>query len=123
MDLEIKNILKKVFPIDIIIMALAFMISSIFFKEYRYIVVTGLILSMLNFIVNGISTNYILLKSKEQFLIVISSAFRIIITLCIVIFVCGNDKFKYIAIISGYTLHYLAVIIYGLTAGNEKGSD
>ncbi|AJA49626.1 ATP synthase I chain [Clostridium pasteurianum DSM 525 = ATCC 6013] len=123
MDLEIKDIVKKVLPIDIIIIVLVFIISCIFYKTYRYIVIAGLILSILNFIVNGITTNYILLKSKEKFLIILSSAFRIIITLCIVVIICGNDKFKYIAIIAGYTLHYLAVIIFGLTAGNKKGSD
>lgn len=123
MGAEIKGILKKVLPIDIIIMVLVFIISYIFYKTYRYIIITGLILSILNFIVNGITTNYILSNAKEKFLVILSSAFRIIITLCIVIFVCSSDKFKYIAIIVGYTLHYLAVIIYGLTAGNKKGSD
>lgn len=115
MDEEVKFILKRVFFLDIIIVVLAFGISYVFYKPYDYIVVVGLILAALNFLGNAVSTSFILAKSSNKFLTVLISAFRIIITLCIVLVLCGNDKFKYIAIIMGYTLHYIAVIIHGLT--------
>lgn len=123
MRLEVKNILKKVLYIDIIIMVIVFIISYKFYKPYQYVVIIGLVLSALNFIVNAVTTNYILDNSGKKILVILSSAFRIIITLGIVIILCSSDKFKYIAIIIGYTLHYLAVILYGLTTANKKGSD
>lgn len=123
MGLEVKNILKKVFYIDIVIIAIVFIISYKFYKPYQYVVIIGLLLSALNFMANAVTTNYILAKSGKKIIIVLSSAVRIIITLGIVIILCNSDKFKYIAIIIGYTLHYLAVILYGLTTGIKKGSD
>ncbi|SMC28137.1 ATP synthase protein I [Clostridium acidisoli DSM 12555] len=115
MDSEVKFILKRVFVIDIIIAVLAFIISYVFYKPYDYIIIVGLILAAFNFVLNAISTSFILSISGKKFLTILISAFRIIITLCIVIILCGNDKFKYIAIIIGYTLHYIAVILHGLT--------
>lgn len=115
MDSEVKFILKRVFCIDIIIAIVAFIISYVFYKPYDYIVVVGLLLAALNFLGNAVSTSYILSKSSNKFLTVLLSAFRIIITLGIVILLGGNDKFKYIAIIIGYTLHYVAVVIHGFT--------
>jgi ATP synthase protein I len=115
LDSEVKFVLKRVFFFDIIIAVAAFIISYVFYKPYDYIVIVGLILAGFNFVFNAISTSLILQTSGKKFLTVIMSAFRIIITLCIVIGICGNDKFKYIAIIIGYTLHYIAIIFHGFT--------
>jgi ATP synthase protein I len=117
---EVKLVLKRVLFFDIIIAVISFIISYVFFKPYDYIVIVGLILAGFNFVFNAISTSFILSLSGKNFLTVLMSAFRIIITLCIVIVICGNDKFKYIAILAGYTFHYLAIIFYGLTAKENK---
>lgn len=110
-----KQILKKVYIFDIIIAIISFIISYVFFKAYDYLVVIGLFLSAFNFLINAITTTVILSRKGSKVQAVLASAVRIIITLCIVIILCGNDKYKYIAIIIGYTLHYLAVTLYGLT--------
>jgi ATP synthase protein I len=115
LDSGVKFILKRVFAFDIIIAVLAFSISYVFYKPYDYIIIVGLILATSNFVLNAISTSIIISKSGKKIFTVLLSAFRIIITLCIVIILCGNDKFKYIAILIGYTLHYIAVILHGLT--------
>lgn len=118
MELEVRLTLKRVFSFDIAIMVMAYVVSHVFFKSYEYIVILGLILSTANFTCNAFTTSYLLSQSKNKSLTVFISAFRIIITLSIVILLCGNDKFKYIAIIAGYTLHYLAIILHGLTLKN-----
>lgn len=110
-----KQILKKVYIFDIIIAIISFIISYVFFKTYDYLVVTGLFLAAFNFLINAITTTVILSSGGKKMQAIIASAVRIIITLCIVIVLCGNDKYKYIAMIIGYTLHYLAVTLYGLT--------
>jgi ATP synthase protein I len=115
LDSEVKFVLKRVFFFDIIIAVVAFIISYVFYKPYDYIVIVGLILAGFNFVFNAISTSFILSTTGKKFLTVLISVFRIIITICIVIVLCGNDKLKYIAILMGYTLHYIAVILHGLT--------
>ncbi len=115
MTKELKNILKKVYGIDVIIAAIAFIITFVYFRYFSFVIIIGILLAALNFFVNALTTDVILSKMGKKTYVFLGSAIRIIITIIIVILVCSTDKYKYIFLIIGYTLHYLAVILYGLT--------
>lgn len=119
MNAQVKTILKKVTIFDIIIAIISGMISYFLFKKYDYIVVIGLLMAVLNFVLNAITTNYILITMGKKMLSVLGSAVRIIITFSIAIILCKNNIYNFIAFLIGYSLHYIAVIFYGITVKNE----
>ena len=114
--MQVKTILKKVIKFDIIITVISAIVSYFLFREYDYVVIVGLIMAVINFILNAITTNYVLVIMGRKTLSVFASAVRIIITFSIAIMLCKNNRYNFVAFLIGYSLHYMAVILYGITA-------
>jgi ATP synthase protein I len=79
-------------------------------------VIIGLVMAVLNFQLNAITTNYILITKGSKILSVLGATVRIIITFSIAILLCKNNKYNFIAFLIGYSLHYVAVVFYGIAA-------
>jgi len=116
---DLKIILKKVIAIDVVIAILTSILSLEFFKPYTYVVIIGIVMAIINFILNAVTTNYLLSIGGNRFLIVFSSAVRIIVTIGIILLLYKNNNYNIIAFMVGYTLHYVAIILYGVTTTSK----
>ncbi|MDF2503799.1 ATP synthase subunit I [Clostridium sp.] len=123
MDTEVKNILNKIISFDIIIAIIVGILSSIIFKSYTYMIIIGLLMAALNLILNSIITTYAFKDKVNRVLGPLGSVVRIILTASIVILICKNNRFNFVAFFIGYTLHYISIVFYGITIKNQKGSD
>jgi len=115
--------LKKILSIDCIIILFASIMSTIMIKEYASVMIIGLFMSIINFIFNAVFTYYTFVKTEKKIHNVMGAAIRVFITIIVAILLYNNDEYNLFAFLAGYTLHYLAIIIYGFTIKNEKGSD
>lgn len=115
MEGELKIILKKVITIDVVIAILVSILSLEFFKPYTYVVIIGLAMAIINFILNAVTTSYFLAAGGFKFFIILASAVRVIITIGIILLLYKNNNYNIIAFMVGYTLHYVAIMFYGLT--------
>ena len=122
MDRETKEMLKTVAIFDGIILFLTIGISMILFKNYRLVIIIGLVLAIMNFMLNAIVTNYTFAMTGKKAIYILGSVVRIIITVTIAVIIC-NSIHNFVAFLIGYSLHYLAVILYGITRKNKKGCD
>lgn len=109
-----KNVLKNVGKIDIVIAIIVLIFSFQFYRSYTFIVIIGLVMAIINFIFNAVTSSYLLSIGGKKNLIILSSAIRIIITIGIILLLYKNNKYNIVAFIAGYTLHYVAIIIYGV---------
>lgn len=123
MDKQTKKMLKRILLIDRIIVILTLIISMIIIREYAFVIMIGLLMSITNFIVNAIVTYYAFTTAKKQIYNILGSACRVIVTTIVAVSLYNNDKYNLLAFIGGYILHYVAIVIYGITLKNEKGSD
>ena|GEM_PF-600603 len=121
-----REMLKKVIIYDIVILLLAFIISLIFYQGYQFVVIIGLIIALVNFILNAVITNYSIMVAGNRVFLLLGTIIRIILTAAIAIMLCKENINNMIAFLIGYSLHYIAVVFYGATRGtkkNKKGSD
>lgn len=123
MDKQTKGMLKKILSIDSIIILFASIISTITIKEYASVMIIGLFMSIINFNFNAVFTYYTFVKTEKGIHNVLGAAIRVFITIIVAILLYNHDEYNLFAFLAGYTLHYLAIIIYGFTIKNEKGSD
>jgi ATP synthase protein I len=123
LEKETKEMLKKIIMFDMVIIMLTIIISMLIFKQYVFIIIFGVFMAVINFISNAIVTNYTLIKTGKRIFSILGAAARVIITFIIAVILTKNNKFNLIAFLGGYSLHYIAVIIYGMTLKNMKGSD
>lgn len=120
MDNDTKQMLKKVTIYDFIILVLVTIISVIKFKEYAIIIVVAVIMSLANFVLNALITNYMLKVKGQHLLYILAAVGRVLITAVIAVLLCGKDMNSYLAILIGYSLHYIAVTFYGVTRVTQK---
>lgn len=120
MNEQLKTMIKKVFLADVVIAIIVGIVASILFKSYTFVLLIGLILALINFILNAAVSNYVVAQGGSKILNIFGIGFRVIFTVIIAIILCGNDRNKYLAILLGYTFHYFAIIFYGLTAKENK---
>jgi ATP synthase protein I len=107
-------ILTNVLKIDIFIGIAIGILCLMFFTNYTFALVIGLSVAFVNFVANAVTTGSIVAAGKGKLWIMISSAVRIVITICIVLLLYSNNKYNFIAFIVGYSFHYVAVILNGL---------
>ncbi|MBN7773074.1 ATP synthase subunit I [Clostridium aminobutyricum] len=125
MNKDTKEMLKKVTGYDIVILIAAALISIMNFKEYTAIVIIAIILSLANFLLNAFLANYMLQAKAKKAFYVLGAAGRVMVTVAIAVLLCRNDTMSYLAFLIGYSLHYMAVILYGVTRVmlRKKGSN
>lgn len=115
--------LKIVLLTDSVILLLAAVISFLLFRNYTSIVIIGLILAMLNFVLNAVITSYSFVMTGRKIFFILGSLARIAITVTIALLLCKTNLYNFVAFLTGYSVHYIAVILYGLTRKNKKGSE
>lgn len=114
------EMLKKVILYDAIIILISFMISIIYFREYTPIIVIGIIIAVINFLLNTVITNYSMKVSGGAILIILGAFARIALAGGFVIVIYNGDKMNIIAYLIGYSLHYISIIIYAAARGHKK---
>lgn len=123
MGKETTRMLKIVLLTDSVILLLAAVISFLLFRNYTSIVIIGLILAMLNFVLNAVITSYSFVMTGRKIFFILGSLARIAITVTIALLLCKTNLYNFVAFLTGYSVHYIAVILYGLTRKNKKGSE
>lgn len=119
MDKDTKEMLKKVFIYDVIVLALALAISMLFFQKYAFIIITGLVIAEFNFVLNALITNHTLRNKGNAAFHIIGAMIRVGITVSVVAIFFGNNIYNLVAFLTGYTLHYLVITFYGVTRGKK----
>ena len=119
MSKDTYEMLKRVILCDVIIILLSFIISIIYFKEYTAIIIIGIIISVINFLLNAVITNYSMKIPGGAILIVIGALARVGIAGAFAVILYNNNMGNIIAYIIGYSLHYISIIA-GVTARGHK---
>jgi len=113
------EMLKRVILYDLIIILLSLVISAMFFKEYTAIIMIGIIIALVNFLLNSVITNYAMKLSGGAILIVVGALARVAIAGAFAVILYNNNMGNIIAYIIGYSLHYISVIAGATTRGHK----
>lgn len=122
MDQNIKKMLKVVTICDVIVaLVICTLILIIVNYNYSLILLFGIATAVFNFFLSTVTADFVVAKQAgNKMLIVISSAFRVILVCAISILLYKLYKYYLIAYIAGYSAHFIALIIYGLLLKNEE---
>lgn len=123
MGKETREMLKIVLIFDNLILFFTIVTSLIFLKNYMLIIIVGMIMAILNFVLNAIITNYTFVMTGKKIFYLLGSVVRIIITVSVALLLCKSNLYNFIVFLIGYSLHYIAVVLYGITRKNKKGCD
>lgn len=111
MSSDIVEMLKKVFLCDAIITLLSLVVSILFLREYTAALIIGILAAIVNFLLNSVITNYSMKLAWGSIFIVLGSLARVSIAVALAVVLYRGNAFNIIAYITGYSLHYIAVII------------
>lgn len=112
---NVPEVLRIILKFDIIIIVFSFLFTILLFREYVLAVMVGIVIAIFNFVLNSFMTYYLVRENKGKALHSLGSMFRIIIALVAAIAVYNNNGLNILSFIIGYNLHYLAIILYGIT--------
>lgn len=116
---------KKVFWINFRIGLVLLFLSFLRFREYTLALGIGMVVSFINFFINGILTTWLIPKLgvRYYFIHVLGFFFRIPIISLIGYIVFTYNKYNVIAYMLGYTLHLIGVFVYSYrsNATYERG--
>jgi ATP synthase protein I len=107
--------LKKVITGDAVITFITLIVSILFFKEYTAAAVIGIIIAIVNFLLNAVITNYSMKITGSAVLIVLGALVRVAIAGVFAVILYSGDMLNIAAYLIGYSLHYLS-IIFGAAA-------
>lgn len=118
---DLRDMFKKIIIFDVILAAILYWTTNMFFRNYSLIVLLGLIVAFITFIFNGILTRYALLnkKDKYQLIALIGFVIRVLAVCGIATAVFNHNKFNVIAYIFGYSAQFISIILYGINMKNE----
>lgn len=116
MQNDLKDIFRKVIILDVILGIILTVLVQYIFKKYSLIFLGGLVLALINFIINGIITEYMLLKKKNKYVMVTSIGVfvRVAIVCSIAIALYRIDRFNVVAYMLGYSCHFISLTLYGI---------
>ncbi|MEL7655134.1 MAG: ATP synthase subunit I [Bacillota bacterium] len=112
------EILKKVICYDAVITLLSLIVSIIFFREYAAAVIIGIIIAVVNFLLNAVITNYSMKIAGSAILIVFGALSRVAIAGAFAVILYHGNMLNVAAYLIGYSLHYISII--GATARVHK---
>ena len=115
MDKDTKEMLKKVIIYDILISAIILAISLTLFQNYVSVLIIGLIMAVMNFILNAVITGYIIRLGGNTSFYILGAMIRIVATAAVVVLLAENNIYNVIAFLIGYSSHYVAVFYFGVT--------
>lgn len=115
MDKDTKEMLKKVIIYDILISVIILVVSLALFRNYVYVLIIGLIMALINFILNAVITGYIIRLGGNASFYILGAMIRIVTTAAVVVLLAENNIYNVIAFLIGYSSHYVAVFYFGAT--------
>lgn len=118
---DLQYMLRKVILFDIILALILGGTTYYFFKNYVFIVLFGLSLAIISFVLNGIITEYILLKKtgKYKTVALISYLIKIVTISGIAVILFNQNKLNVIAYMLGYSSHFISLTLYGISLKNQ----
>jgi hypothetical protein len=116
---EVKSMLRKVTFYDFLV---GYVIASILYftyREYVWMFLSGLVISVINFITGGIITQRVLLKNKEPGIFFVLLKFLRIFLICAVPFIFYRYNMNWVIVYAlGFTSHFIALILYAVLSKN-----
>lgn len=121
MNEDLQQTLKKIITFDLIITIIVLIATTFIFKSYRLIILLGLAISLINFVLNGIITEYSMNYKRDSFTFInfLGFVFRVIVVCGIALMLFQYNKFNVIAYMFGYTLQFVSLTVYGLNTKNN----
>ena len=110
MNKDTLKLLKKIILFDVVIALLSLVISTIFFRAYTAAVMIGIIIAVINLLLNAVITNYSMKIAGGPILIVFGSLARVAVAGAFAVILYRGILLNIIAYLIGYSLHYIAVI-------------
>lgn len=103
--------LKKVVIYDAVLIAASFVLSIAFFREYTAAVVVGILVAVVNFLLNAVITNYSMKTAGSAILIVLGALARIAVAGAFAVILYRGNMLNIAAYLIGYSLHYVSIIM------------
>lgn len=113
------TMLRKVMFYDGVILVLSIIVSMIFFREFTAAIVIGIAVAFFNYLMNTVITGYAMKASKGAFWILFGAVARIAIAGAFAFILYNNNRYNVIAYITGYSLHYVAMVISATSQRNK----
>lgn len=107
--------LKKTIIYDVALIAVSFVLSILFLREYTVAVVVGLLIAVVNFLLNAVITNYSMKIAGGAFLVVLGALGRVAIAGVFAVVLYRGNMYNVAAYLIGYSLHYVSIIIGAVT--------
>ncbi|MFR1709880.1 MAG: ATP synthase subunit I [Clostridium sp.] len=123
MNKECLDIIKIVGLFDFIIGIIVSLILMLFFNWISWFFLFGIVCSFINFIVNSLTTQMIIMKDKrfKGLLILLSYVVRIGLVCGISLAIIRKSEVSFFIFIAGYTAQLIAVLCYGFTLRSQEG--
>lgn len=123
MDANVRAMLRSIIKYDIIIAIITVIGFFMIFKkaDYDAVIILGLLVSMVNFIMNAYFSSYGMSNKKGQLFILAGAVIRIAFAAVVAVVLFKINKYYTIVFLAGYSLHYLAAVTYALSI-KKKGS-
>ena len=110
MSKDTLEMLKKVILYDAVITILSFIASILFFREYTAAVIIGIIIAVINFLLNAVITSYSMKLSGSAVLVVLGALARVAIAGAFAVILYRGNMLNIAAYLIGYSLHYISII-------------
>ena len=110
--------LKKVILYDAVITLFSLVASILFFKAYTAAVIIGIVIAVVNFLLNAVITNYSMKTKGGAFLIVLGALARVALAGVFAVILYRGNMLNIAAYLIGYSLHYIAIISAAVRARN-----
>lgn len=110
MNKDTLEMLRKVMIYDAVITLLSFIVSILFFKEYTAAVIIGIVVSVVNFLMNAVITNYSMKITGGAILLVLGALARVAIAGAFAVILYHGNMLNIAAYLIGYSLHYISII-------------
>lgn len=113
---DLRDMFKKVIIFDAILAVVLISLVQFIFPKYSLVVLGGLVLALINFIINGIITEYMLLNKKSRYVLgnLLGFVVRVVLVCGIAIIIYRRDQINVIAYMLGYSLHFISLTLYGI---------
>ncbi len=123
MNKECSEVIKLVGLLDSIIGIIVSLILMLFFNWISWFFLLGIICSFVNFIINSLTTEMIIMKDKrfKGLLILLSYIVRIGLVCGISLAIIKKSEVSFFIFIAGYTAQLLAILCYGFSLKSQKG--
>ncbi|MBU3111534.1 ATP synthase subunit I [Clostridium lacusfryxellense] len=122
MNSDFKIMFKKIALYDFIISLIFATVMYFTVRSYTLFFILGVIISLINLYVNGITVEYSLngKNEKNTGIIVIGSFIRVILVSVIGFMIGRHNMFNIIAYIFGYSSQFISLVFYGINNKNTQ---